>query len=63
MIEWQQYPGSSNENAKYAVLNDRKAEITKGEDEVIFVNRYEKMLPLTLGGKAWWVRLEAQCDL
>ena len=54
MIEWQQYPGSSNENSRYAVLNDRKAEITTAEDGVIFVNRYEKMLPLTPGGKAWW---------
>ena len=54
MTQWQQYPGRSNENSEYAVVNDRKAEIIKGEHGRIFVELYKKMLPPSPGGTPWW---------
>ena len=54
MIEWQQYPGRDNENTEYAIVNERKAEITKGEDGGIFVRRYDRMIPANPKGTPWW---------
>ena len=54
MIEWQQHPGRDNENTEYAIVNERKAEITKGEHRGVFLKLYEKMLPANPKGTPWW---------
>ena len=54
MIEWQQHPGRDSENTEYAIVKERKAEITKGEGGGIFVKRYERMIPANPKGTPWW---------
>ena len=54
MIEWQQYSAKAHGNSKYAIVNDRKAEIMEGEHGGIFVKRYKKMLPGSPRGTPWW---------
>ena len=54
MIEWQQYPGRDNENTEYAIVNDRKAEITISEGGGVSVRRYKKILPVHPRGTPWW---------
>jgi hypothetical protein len=56
MIEWQQHPGRDKQNTEYAIVNERKAEINKGEDGGVFVKRYEKMIPANPKGTPWWRR-------
>lgn len=63
MIEWQQYPDRSSENTEYAIVNDRKVEITKGERGVIFVKAYKKILPASPKGTPWWQPTEGPLRL
>jgi len=54
MIEWQQHPGRDSENTEYAIVKERKAQITKGEHGAIFVRGYDKMIPAHPKGTPYW---------